>query len=128
MTDHFRESDYRPISQQYARGAINAVILVNGGASVAVLSQLNELSGLIEPRYIAWALILFALGITFGMFAWVAGFSSARQVDRYLRRQERTYGKADAWMWVALILLVLAIITFLNGCLFLALNYQSVGA
>lgn len=39
-------ADYREISQEYARGGIKAALFVNGGAAVALLSQVAELGGL----------------------------------------------------------------------------------
>ena len=32
-------ADYREISQAYAQGAIKGVVLINGGAAIAILAQ-----------------------------------------------------------------------------------------
>lgn len=118
------EPDYRTISQQYAQGGINAVILVNGGAAVAVLSQLANLKGLVEPAAIGWTLICFVCGVFFGLVSWVLAFISTRYVDRRLRDQEATYAMADRYMYCGLLTVACSSGGFLAGCLILAFSYM----
>lgn len=118
------EPDYRAISQQYAQGGINAVILVNGGAAVAVLSQLGGLKGLADPAAIGWTLICFVIGVFFGLISWVLAFMSTRYVDRFLRGQEASYVRADRYMYAGLLTIACSSGGFLVGCLILAFSYM----
>jgi hypothetical protein len=52
-------TDFREISQGYAQGAIRAVILINSGAAVALLSQLSLLVPEVGARAIGIAFICF---------------------------------------------------------------------
>ena len=93
------ETDYRLISQEYAKGGISAVILVNSGAAVALLSQLSSLSDILPAKAVGFAFISFVIGIVFGLLTWVYGFISTRHVDRVLRLQDPNYslGHVDKW-------------------------------
>jgi membrane protein YqaA with SNARE-associated domain len=72
-------ADYRELSQGYARAAINAAILINGGAAIATLSQLEKFGAAVSVRV---ALVAWALGVLGGAVTWVLGFISTRLVDK----------------------------------------------
>lgn len=67
-------ADYREISQEYAQGGFKAVALLNGGAAVAILTQLSELKELAQPVLVASS--FWAAGITLSALAWIAAFIS----------------------------------------------------
>ncbi|MCV6598842.1 MAG: hypothetical protein OIF40_17405 [Mangrovicoccus sp.] len=118
------ETDYREISQQYAQGAIRGVILVNGGAALAVLSQLASLSQFIANWVLGGAFLLFVVGVTSGLLCWMAAFVSTRHVDRTLRGQDKDYRTADRWMFYGEALLAFSIICFLVGSCALAVTFM----
>jgi dolichol kinase len=119
------ETDYREISQGYAQGAIKAVIIVNGGAAVAVLNQMEELSNMLPRASIGLSIIIFVLGVVAGSACWIAGFISTRYVDRALRGRERDYSVANGWMYFGMILVLLGILLFASGAVILALSFMS---
>ncbi|RYD81419.1 MAG: hypothetical protein EOP84_11040 [Verrucomicrobiaceae bacterium] len=69
--------DYRQESIENARGAIKAVTLLNGGAAVALLTQLStikpEIAGAILTAMAWWS-----VGLGLAASAWVAAFVSTR--------------------------------------------------
>jgi len=114
------ESDYRVISQQYAQGSIRSVILINGGAAVALLSQLTAIREVLPVWSIGYALVAFVVGVSLGVTAWVFGFLSARFVDKTLRGEVPDYSIANGWQHLALLVQLLSLGGFLFGCLLLA--------
>ena len=117
------ETDYRLISQEYAKGGISAVILVNSGAAVALLSQLSSLSDILPAKAVGFAFISFVIGIVFGLLTWVYGFISTRHVDRVLRLQDPNYSLADRWMFFGLLSLCAGVLAFAIGCILLSVCY-----
>ena len=123
-------ADYREISQQYAQGGIKAVILLNGGAAIALLSQAAGLLsiGLIDE--VILPMVLWATGTTLGGATWVLAFLSTRYVDK--SEQERPAVRAhlqtsDRYMASALILIALSLASFAAGCFALALGFARHG-
>lgn len=112
-------ADYREISQQYARGAIKAVILLNGAAAIAVLSQFTALQEYAGPTTIACAILIYVLGTAVGALTWVFGFLSARHVDRAILEQEPDYKNANRFQLLGVISIVLSLVLFLMGALIL---------
>ena len=115
------KADYREISQQYAQGAIKAIIFINSGATVAVLSQMQNISALIPLWSIGTSLILFVFGVAVGSLCWLAAFFSTRYVDRALRGEDQDYSRANRWMYVGISFVVIGILLFLFGSLILAI-------
>lgn len=113
-------ADYREISQEYAQGAIKAVILINGGAAVAVLSQFGHLAEILPGRSPAVAVLVFALGVALGVSVWLLAFLSTRHVDRAERGQDLDYSIADKFQAAGVIVLFLSLVAFLIGCAVLA--------
>lgn len=115
-------ADYREISQQYAQGGIKAVILLNGGAAVAILTQLSQLSALSGP--ILWAMCFWAAGTASGAFAWMMGFGSTRYVDKHYDEGIRKHiDTANRFQTAGLAAVFIALVLFLIGCLVLAVGY-----
>lgn len=123
-------ADYREISQTYAQGAIKAVMLVNGGAAIAVLSQFSQLSQLqggvaiVQPKSIALSLLIFSFGVLAGVLAWGLGFVSTRHVDRADCGQNPDYKLADEFMFGGYIAFAFSMICFLIGVLNLVCSIQ----
>ncbi len=116
-------ADYREISQQYAQGAIKAVILVNGGAAVAVLSQVSTLLRLLDHQLVGYALLAFLGGVNFGLMTWLFGFFSTRYVDIAERSKTPDYRVADRFQGLGSLSLVLGIFCFLGGGSVLAISF-----
>jgi uncharacterized membrane protein len=117
-------TDYREISQQYAQGAIKAIILVNGGSAVAVLSQMKDLSTLLPLWSIGLSLILFVLGVAVGSGCWIVGFIAARYVDLANLGQVPDYTISNRWMHFGEALTVLGVLLFASGALLLAITFM----
>ncbi|WP_170376352.1 hypothetical protein [Ruegeria atlantica] len=113
-------ADYREISQEYAQGAIKAAILINGGAAVAVLSQLAGLREFMDVSAISHGMMMFAAGVNFGVVTWLAAFLSTRYVDQADRGQRPNYSAADSMMYVAMATLLISLGLFFYGCCHLA--------
>ena len=77
-------ADYREISQTYARGGINAMFTLNGGAAIALLTQVGELmkQGLADE--VGDAMFYWACGAAIAAFTWMLAFISTRYVDKDL--------------------------------------------
>ena len=123
-------ADYREISQTYAKGAINTAMIVNAGAAVALLSQLGELMdngliGVVRPAMEVWT-----FGIAAAAFAWVAGFTSTRYVDRSEREPKKLTDHlrmANALMFAGMLLVAMSIGCFLYGCGHIAGSFETFG-
>ena len=112
-------ADYREISQDYAQGAIRAALLINGGAAVAVLSQLNSLTGLMNTKSVASALLVFCFGILFAAATWIFAFLSTRHVDIAELGHDKDYSKANNFMSAGVVSIVLSLLAFIIGVLIL---------
>ncbi|UWQ58644.1 hypothetical protein K3722_00480 [Leisingera caerulea] len=117
------EANYREISQQYAQGAIRAVVLVNSGAAVALLSQMTGLLAVVPKQAVGWAFVAFIFGVFFGCIAWLCGFYNARFVDLTIRGQLPSYDVANRWQHWGVGLLVVGLLCFLAGCLSMAWQF-----
>jgi len=75
-------ADYREISQTYAKGAITAMFTLNGGAAIALLTQVGELmkQGLADE--VGDAMFCWAFGVAIAALTWVFAFISTRYVDK----------------------------------------------
>lgn len=117
-------ADYREISQQYAQGGIKAVVLLNAGAAVAVLSQLSQLSFLAHP--ILWAMVFWSLGMTVGAFAWMMAFGSTRYVDKHYDEKLASHiDTANRFQTTGLACVFVSLVLFLTGAVYLAFGYAS---
>lgn len=117
-------ADYREISQSYAAGAIKSAILINGGAAVAVLSQISNLSAIAAPTDIAKTMLVFIFGVIFATVTWGCGFFSTRHVDRALRGEDADFAKANSFMMKGVIFFALSLFSFLLGALWLVFSVQ----
>lgn len=114
-------ADYREISQIYAQKGIQAGMILNGGAAVALLNQAHSFS----PKIIAWPMRVWAFGALFAAFCWVAAFVSARFVDKSEREvgfENSNLRKANIFMEAGLLLLILSLAAFIGGCLILSFS------
>lgn len=120
-------ADYRDISQQYAQGAIKAVTLLNGGAAVALLSQVSSLLTTPLASAIRIPMTLWAFGTALGGAVWILGFLSTRHVDK----SERELGLegvnltiSNRHMYTGVLVLIASLACFLAGCIYLACKAQ----
>jgi hypothetical protein len=117
-------ADYREISQEYARGGIKAVILLNGGAAVAVLSQIGGL-----PPHIATSaansMMLWAIGTALGAIGWIMAFYSTRYVDKWQDEQDDRHRKtSNLFQVLGLICVGASVALFLIGSICLAAAFR----
>ncbi|WP_137702955.1 hypothetical protein [Marimonas lutisalis] len=118
-------ADYREISQEYAQGAIKASVLLNSGAIVICLSQLDEMIQHVGRWSFACAILLYVFGTLFGAVTWVLAFLSTRHVDRKQLGQEETYERADQYMFGGFFSIVVSLLMFLTAALVLAFSLIS---
>lgn len=116
-------ADYRELSQEYAHGGIKAIIVVNGGAAAALLTQLSDLGALAGA--VLWAMIFWAVGVTLGTLCWFVGFLSNRYVDKHERNEPggdhlRT---SNVLMQAGMTMGLIAIALFLVGSIILAWGF-----
>ena len=115
-------TDYREISQAYAKGAITTAMAINGGAAIAVLSQFTSLAELLGTKTVAVTLLVYSFGVLFAAATWILAFLSTRYVDRVHHGQDPDYSRSDNFMHGGLIAIAASLVTFLIGALVLVLN------
>jgi len=81
-------ADYRDISQEYAQDAIKAAFTLNGGASIAILSQISNLKGNITDLVLGLVLLFWCFGVTLSTITWGLGFYLTRYVDKSEREND----------------------------------------
>lgn len=116
-----------------ARAGIHAALLLNGGAAVALLAFLGHLAGASEHAAyrVDFNLVRYAFG-TFGggvflatvTYLFMYQISSLRIHDHLLDKRfpARTI---DTIRWVAVVLFVFALLSFLLGMVFAVLSVQA---
>ncbi|HEV7254774.1 MAG TPA: hypothetical protein VGN97_16960 [Mesorhizobium sp.] len=119
-------ADYREISQTYAQGAVNAAILINAGAAVALLSQAADLvkAGLASAIWLP--MISWASGTALAAAAWILGFLSSRFVDKHEREKSNAHLRAsDRFMHWGLAAVCSSLLLFEAGCTILAWQFPA---
>jgi hypothetical protein len=112
-------ADYREISQAYAKEGIKAAMLVNGGAAVALLTQLNAFDGDDSKTAFEFALLAWAWGLLFAAVTWMVAFLATRYVDKgdlELDRMRAHLRTSDILMYVGLALVAISFACFIIGC------------
>lgn len=115
-------ADSREIAHEYAKGGIRGIALINGGAAVAVLSQLNPLFGLGVGTEATVAILLWAVGVATAAATWLVAFLSTRYVDRADRSETETARQAEIrnsnrYMRAGLTLMAFGIALFVIGAI-----------
>lgn len=116
-------ADYREISQEYAKGAINAAILINAGAAVALLTQLSALQGTPLFGIVFYSVIWWTFGVALASFSWLAAFTSTRYVDKSAREtgsRARHLRTSNIAMQIGLALIFGSIVCFCCGAAIMA--------
>lgn len=120
-------ADYREISQEYAKEAIKAAMLINGGAAVALLTQATALLDKRLADEAAGAMIWWALGLGLATLTWVLAFGSTRYVDKYEDEEHAPHLEtSNRLMFSGLVAILVSLACFGIGCVVLAcglLNY-----
>ncbi len=122
-------ADYRQISQDYARAAVNTSVLLNGGAAVAFISQIGSLVSTGFGPLIFWPLTLWATGAFFAGITYPLAFFSTRHVDRSERsttssKRDKELMVADRFMYVGIATSVSSFMLFGFGCACLAYEFK----
>ena len=119
-------ADYREISQQYAQGGLRALAVANGGAAIAVLSQLGQLQQLDLAASTGNALIAWVVGISLALTCWLISFLSTRHVDRSeepSRDNEKERKISNYFMYFGMILFLGSLACFAYGCISLSIAF-----
>lgn len=122
-------ADYRQISQDYARAAVNTSVLLNGGSAVAFISQLGSLVAAGFGPVVFWPLALWATGAFFAGLTYPLAFLSTRHVDRSERSslslvKDKETLIADRYMYGGLATCIGSLILFGLGCARLAYEFK----
>ena len=116
-------ADYREISQSYAQGAIKIVIILNSGAVLACLTQIEFLVELQGSKALGIAFLIWLFGIGLGGLSWVFGFYSTRYVDIAERANRTQYKTANFFMHLASGAVLLSLLSFLCATGYLAIMF-----
>ena len=117
---------YREISQEYAQGGIKALLTLNGGAAVALLTQLKDLSSF--GSTVTYALSFWALGTVLSAMTWMLAFSATRHFDEWEKSEWRCSKHKDTgnrYQCAGLTVWIAAVIVFGLGCGSLAVGFQT---
>jgi hypothetical protein len=121
-------ADYREISQGYAKSAINASMIVNAGAALALLSQLGTIAEYRLLSAVKPAMDMWSFGILLAGLAWIAAFLSARYVDKSEREPDMSDAhlkNSNIMMGAGLLLVVASMGLFIGGCAWLSGAFQA---
>lgn len=115
---------YKDISQDYAKTGIKAVTLLNGGAIVALLTQLTALSGIAASVLLAG--VFWTIGVSLAASAWFFGHMAAQHVLIFERDDaDAMLDRAYRWMHAAIASVIAALISFVAGSLWLFIGYYT---
>jgi hypothetical protein len=122
-------ADYRQISQDYARAAVNTSVLLNGGAAVAFISQIGSLVSSGFGPLIIWPLALWATGAFLAGITYPLAFLSARHVDRSERaeaksKKEKEIKVSDRYMYSGIVTTIGSFLLFGFGCAWLTYQFK----
>ncbi|WP_035102559.1 hypothetical protein [Devosia sp. LC5] len=116
--------DYRQESIENARGAIKTVTLLNGGAAVALLTQLSTIPAPVAGAVLT-SMIWWSVGLALAACAWVAAFLSTRYVDKWMdEKNDQHRITSNTAQITGIVMILLSIVTFLVGSLFLAAGFH----
>tara|TARA_R110001583_G_C5609481_1_gene405192 strand:- start:144 stop:533 length:390 start_codon:yes stop_codon:yes gene_type:complete len=120
-------ADYREISQQYAKAAINSAFLVNGGAATALLTQISGLMNAGYGRVVILPMIFWTVGVFVASFIWLVAFSSTRFVDKSMDSEDdnkpwENIRYSNNYMLLGVFLVVLSLTLFLVGAITLGMS------
>lgn len=127
-------ADERMMAQEFGREGIKALMLANGGAAVALLSQAAKLMEMKLGDDVAYALLIWALGLALAITCWWAGFLSLRYADRANEVKDRPREHdaeiilSDRYLYAGQILFVLSLLAFKAGCFTLAQSILGLSA
>ena len=116
--------DYRQESIENARGAIKAVTLLNGGAAVALLTQISTIKSEIAGAVLT-AMAWWSVGLALAACAWVAAFLSTRYVDKWLDEKEDAHRvTSNNAQYTGIGMILGSILCFVIGCMLLAAGFH----
>ncbi|MBC7145587.1 MAG: hypothetical protein H5U24_09305 [Thioclava marina] len=118
MKDRYPPSLYNEIAQGYAKVTIQTVALVNGGAMVAVASQLPVIYQLSLTSAAIWSMYLWGAGLLLACLAGMFGFFSARHVA------EDDLASSNIYLRLGLIAVIISILAFATGAIRLAIAFS----
>lgn len=119
-------SDPRTMAQEYGREGIRALMIINGGAAVGLLSQASELINMQLGDDVASALLAWATGLVLAVVCWLFGFLSLRHLDRSTEN-EATHSNeitlSNRYLFSGQIAFVLSLAAFVAGSVLLAKSF-----
>ncbi len=111
-------ADYREITQEYAKGAMKTVVLINAGGIIATLNQFAEITKFASTGSLKCAMTMWVFGIVFGVFSWVAGYASTVGFGNYQETNQNSYhDHGNLYAKIAAIMIGLSLSAFIAGCM-----------
>ena len=127
MANYDQEEVFMQAEIQYALKTINAGLIINGGAAVAILTILSSFVEAKVPinEYFIWSLEIFAFGVLSSAIS--SGCSYVSQYYYHLAYVEMKDKKvADYWRYVAVGAIIIGFISFIIGVCFASYAFSIV--
>ena len=107
----------------YAQSALKTLVLVNGGAIIALLTFIGNQGGQFDPRGISWSFVWFGLGLSFAIAAHFPAYLSQIKYLESARsrmspkdgKRSRADGLADDFAVAVFAALIFSLCLFLVG-------------
>ncbi len=110
-----------------AQFGLRCVLLINGGAAIAVLAFVGQLAASVGMPDVGMALTWFVLGIAIGGIALATSYLTQLVLFNEARAEEspRFLKKHQPWLRVSLLLFVLSIVAFALGSFSAVASYEA---
>ncbi|MDZ4391986.1 hypothetical protein [Cypionkella sp.] len=126
--EHDTSTNYRSFSQTYAQEGIKALMLINGGAATALLTQATDLRDQDLQTAVLWPMISWTIGLALAVVIWLVGFASTRYVDRSVQEgfdEIIEIRRSDNWMRCGMFLFILSLGLFVAGSIAFACKFAT---
>ena len=107
--------------------ALRFVLLINGGAAIAVLAFVGDLAASVGMPDVGMALTWYVLGIAIGGIAMGTSYLTQLVLFNDMRGEEspRFFKKHQPWLTVSFLLFVLSIVAFALGSFSAVASYEA---
>lgn len=111
---HLKDAESLKAVFQFGGAALKSVILINGGAAVALLAFMGAIFE--HDKAVSEALVCPLMVFTFGVLS--AAIASSGSYFAQYYSSSKNEGAANGWRWAAIILVVFSYILFAAGIIF----------
>lgn len=103
--------------KEYTCNGLKALLLLNGGAAVAILAFLGNIINSYYEKWLfgmAWRLMFFSLGSFFATIAWLFSYTSQTYYNAATGDTDKIT-KGDFWRYITILSVIIGGILFLIG-------------